>query len=132
VSGLALQYAESYSAERGCWTTDAYDRALAEVYRVLRPGGRFVFSVNIPEPSWLKVALLSVAGFFGSHKPFRYLQKSYAMWQYGGWLKREARRGRFHYLPRAVVVAKLAAVGFTEIERKRSFGGQAYLFRCRK
>src|SRR4051812_9124787 len=39
VSGLALQYAESYSPERGGWTTDAYDRLLADVFRVLRPGG---------------------------------------------------------------------------------------------
>src|SRR5262249_38534572 len=34
VSGLAIQYAEYYSQEHQCWTTDAYDHLLAEVYRV--------------------------------------------------------------------------------------------------
>src|SRR5581483_9860876 len=44
VSGLSISYAESYDAAAGRWTTAAYDRLLAEVVRVLRPGGRFVFS----------------------------------------------------------------------------------------
>jgi ubiquinone/menaquinone biosynthesis C-methylase UbiE len=132
VSGLAIQYAESYSPETGRWTTNAYDAVLKEVCRVLRPGGQFAFSVNIPEPSWLKVAALSVFGFFGARSPGRYLHKAYAMWRYGGWLKTQARKGRFHYLPRPLVVKKLQAAGFVQIERRRSFAGQAYLFRCRK
>src|SRR5205085_6401395 len=43
VSGLSIAYAESYSESLGQWTTVGYDRVLAEVARVLRPGGRFVF-----------------------------------------------------------------------------------------
>ena len=57
VSGLAIQYAESYSEAQGRWTCEAYDRVLSEAARLLRPGGRFVFSVNVPEPSWGRVAL---------------------------------------------------------------------------
>jgi ubiquinone/menaquinone biosynthesis C-methylase UbiE len=129
VSGLAIQYAESYSTQEGRWTTAGYDRLLAEVFRVLKPGGRFVFSVNVPEPSWLKVALYSVPGAFLSRRPLRFLQKAWAMYRYGGWLKREARKGRFHYLPRDVVMAKLEAAGYVNIERQRSFAGQAYVFR---
>ncbi|MBL8793971.1 MAG: methyltransferase domain-containing protein [Planctomycetia bacterium] len=132
VSGLAIQYAESFCAETGRWDTAAYERVLAEVWRVLKPGGQFAFSVNIPEPSWVKVAALSVFGFFAARRPVRYLQKAYAMWRYGGWLKVQARQGRFHYLPRPLVVQKLLAAGFVQIERRRSFAGQAYLFRCRK
>ena len=47
-------------------------------------------------------------------------------------MHREARKGRFHYLPRDVVAAKLHAVGFTNIQRQRSFAGQAYIFRASK
>jgi hypothetical protein len=54
------------------------------------------------------------------------------MWRYGAWLKREARRGRFHYLPAAAVADKLQAAGFTGIEHRLSYAGQAYVFRCRK
>src|SRR5262245_56276687 len=39
VSGLAIQYAESFDPGSGRWTSAAYDGTLAEVYRLLRPGG---------------------------------------------------------------------------------------------
>lgn len=132
VSGLAIQYAESYSEETGRWTSAAYDAVLAEVYRLLQPGGRFVFSVNVPEPSWGRVALYALGGIWQARKQLRYLKKAYRIWRYGGWLKREARRGRFHYLPLPKIVDKLAALGFVAVEHRLSFCGQAYLLRCQK
>lgn len=132
VSGLAIQYAESYSEERGAWTTDAYEHLLAEVCRVLRPGGSFVFSVNVPEPAWSKIALYGIPGFFRSSHPLRYVKNSVRMLRYGAWLKREARRGRFHYLPAAEVADKLARAGFAAIAHRTSYAGQADVFRCQK
>jgi len=132
VSGLALQYAEYFSPEQNAWTSAAYDRILAEVQRVLRPCGSFVFSVNVPEPSWGRVAWTAAAGFFRASKPLRYMQKAWRIWSYGNWLKREARRGRFHYLPVDAIVKKLGAAGFRDIEHRLSFSRQAYLLRCRK
>jgi len=52
------------------------------------------------------------------------------MLRYGSWLKREARRGRFHYLPATTIREKLTAAGFVAIEHRVTFAGQAYLFRC--
>ncbi len=132
VSGLAIQYAQSYSHERGCWTTEAYDHLLGEVGRVLRPGGRFVFSVNVPEPAWVKVALYGVSGFFVARHPLRYFKNSMRMLRYGSWLKREARRGRFHYLPLAVILDKLCEAGFAGLQHRLSFARQAFLIRCRR
>lgn len=131
VSGLAIPYAESYSEASGQWTTEAYDRVVAEVARVLRPGGRFVFSTNVPDPCWLWVAVKSLAGFF-QRNPFRFLKTAGRIWSYGNWLKRESRRGRFHYLPVKAVADKLGQVGLVAIEHRLSFAGQAYVFRCRK
>jgi ubiquinone/menaquinone biosynthesis C-methylase UbiE len=132
VSGMAIQYAESYSAEQGCWTTAAYDRLLEEVHRVLRPHGCFIFSVNVPEPSWGRVGLHALSSAVHVRQPGRYLKNIWRMWRYGVWLKRQARRGRFHYLPLERVVEKLAATGFADVEHRLSYAGQAYLLRCRK
>jgi len=132
VSGLALQYAECYSDERGTWTQAAYDRILAEVFRLLKPQGTFVFSVNVPEPAWGKVAWRSLGGVFRNRKPFRYLKKAWRLWSYGTWLTREARRGRFHYLPWEQIEAKLHAAGFGDLEHRVCYADTAFLIRCRK
>jgi SAM-dependent methyltransferase len=132
VSGLALQYAERYSEQEGRWTTEAYDRLLADVYRVLRPGGRFVFSVNVPEPAWGRVAWRSLPGLFRRGKVGRRLSDAWRMYRYGRWLTRESRRGRFHYLPVETIAAKLTAAGFLAVEHRRSYEDQAFLVRCRK
>jgi SAM-dependent methyltransferase len=132
VSGLAIQYAESYSEALGQFTTEAYDRLLREVCRVLKPGRTFVFSVNVPEPRWGTVALHSLAGVFRARRPARYLSRSLRMMRYGRWLKREARTGRFHFLPAHVVRDKLLSVGFTDAEHRLTYAGQAYVFRCRR
>lgn len=132
VSGLAIQYAQHWCPEQGCWTTSAYDALLRDVCRVLRPGGRFVFSVNVPEPTWRRVAFFSIPGFFTSRRPLRFLRNSMRMMRYGAWLKREAVRGRFHYLPAATVTAKLQQAGFVRIEHRLSYARQAYVFRAFK
>ncbi len=132
VSGLAISYANSYSEELGKWTTEAYDNALANVARVLKPGGRFVFSVNVPEPAWSRVAISTLAGTFSTWRPDRLLLKALRICNYGAWLKREARRGRFQYLPFPTVRAKLVNLGFLEIESTLSFANQAYLISCNK
>ena len=90
---------------------------------------------NVQTPSgvvtyWDGVA--SFPGFFTAKRPLRYFQKSWALFRFGGWLKNEAQRGRFHYLPRTAVVAKLRKAGFADVQRRRSFAGQAYIFRCFK
>ena len=132
VSGLSISYAEATDPATGAWTTAAYDRVLAEVCRVLRPGGRFVFSVNVPNPSWGRVARFSLGATLRADKPLRHLKRVWRMLGYGRWLKREALTGRFHYLPADAVTAKLAAAGFTDIAHRLSYSDQAYIFRAVK
>src|SRR5205823_2015897 len=92
------------------WTRDAYDRVLEQVCRLLRPGGRFIFSVNVPEPSWGQVARVSILGLFRARRPLKFLQRGWRMMSYGGWLKRQARQGRFHYLALPSMTRGSAAV----------------------
>ena len=132
VSGLSISYAESFDPATGRWTTAAYDRVLAEVFRVLRPGGRFVFSVNVPEPSWARVARPSLRAVLRDERPLRRLKWAWRMLRYGRWLQREARTGRFHYLPADVVTAKLTAAGFGHVAHRLSYCDQAFVFRAVK
>ncbi len=132
VSGLSITYAEAWDEVAERWTDTAYDHVLEEVFRVLRPGGRFVFSVNVPEPKWWKVGLLSMGDIFRAGQPLRFLKRSMRMMRYGGWLKREARTGRFHYLPAATITEKLKAAGFGPISHTLSYAGQAFVFRAVK
>ena len=129
VSGLSVTYAEHFDDHAGRWTQAAYDALLAEVHRVLRPGGRFVFSVNVPEPSWWAVGLRSLLGGAAqSRRPLKFLKNCLRMHRYGAWLKAEARTGRFHYLPAAEVAAKLRAAGFTGVAHQLAYARQAFLF----
>lgn len=126
VSGLSIQYAESFAAGR--WTDTAYDRILAEMFRILRPGGRVVFSCNVPNPSWGRIGFGSVSSVFAARQPLQFLKQAQRMMRYGAWLKREARTGRFHYLPPDIVLAKLAAAGFRQTRYRLSYAGQAFIF----
>lgn len=128
VSGLSISYAEHYDTSRGVWTREAYRRLLCDLRRILKPGGRFVFSVNVPEPSWLRVAWDSVGGMLRKRKLFKHLRNSWRMLRYGRWLKAEARRGRFHYLPATQVIAHLEDAGWSNIRYRLSYSQQAYVF----
>ena len=131
VSGLSISYAEEFDAQAGRWTSAGYDRVLTEVRRTLRPGGRFVFSVNVPNPSWGKVGLRSLGAAVRSARPLRFLRKSWRMLRYGRWLKAEARTGRFHYFEASEVATRLRRAGFEAVEHRLSYVGQAYVFRAR-
>jgi ubiquinone/menaquinone biosynthesis C-methylase UbiE len=132
VSGLAISYAEWKDPATGRYTDRAYSRLLAEVYRVLRPGGRLVFSVNVPRPAFWRIFWKSLRGVWHLSRPLRALHNGLRMQWYGHWLRRQAARGRFHYLPIDQVGARLEAAGFETWRYRLSYAGQAYLIDARK
>ncbi len=132
VSGLAIQYAERQDPMTGKYTDLAYNRLLAEVHRVLRPGGRLVFSVNVPRPRFWSILWKSLRSAFRISKPLKTLVNALKMQGYGRWLRREAERGRFHYLPIEDVARRLRHVGFEGLKYRLSYAGQAYLIAAAK
>jgi hypothetical protein len=54
------------------------------------------------------------------------------MQRYGSWLQREARRGRFHFLPIEDILDRLRRVGFQEMQHQLSYAQQAYVVAARK
>src|SRR5262249_32829036 len=132
VSGLAISYAEWKDLATGRYTDFAYNRLLAELFRVLRPGGRVLISVNGPRPGFGKVFWKSLRVTFRLSRPIRTLINALRMNRYGRWLCREARRGRFHYLPIEEIERRLKSVGFQQFRYRLSYADQAYLFTARK
>lgn len=132
LSGLAISYAEHRDPHTGQYTDHAYNRLLAEMYRVLRPGGRAVFSVNVPRVRFWPILWKSLRQAFHLRNPGRALVNGVRMQLYGRWLVREARRGRFHYLPIREIEARLRTIGFEDVSHQMSYAGQAYLVSARK
>lgn len=132
VSGLAISYAEWRDPVTGEYTDLAYNRLLTEMFRILKPGGRLVFSVNVPAPRFWRIIWKSLRTAFRLSKPANSLINGLRMQGYGHWLRREAARGRFHFLPADQIEARLTQVGFTGVVSRLSYAGQAYVFAATK
>ncbi len=132
VSGLAISYAESQDPATGAYTDSAYNRLLDELYRVLKPGGRLVFSVNVPQPRFNRIFWKSLGAAFRLAKPGRVLGNAIRMLRYGRWLHREAKRGRFHFFPLPEIVARLEQAGFQDLKYRLSYAEQAYVVFAQK
>lgn len=132
VSGLAISYAEHRDPATGRYTDQAYNGLLAELARVLRPGGRLVFSVNVPDVRFWPILWKSLRQAFRLSKPLKALGNGLRMQGYGHWLRREAEKGRFHYLPFEEIARRLTALGFESVQHRLTYADQAYLVQARR
>jgi ubiquinone/menaquinone biosynthesis C-methylase UbiE len=131
ISGLAISYAQSRDPVTGQYTDAAFRHLLADVRRVLKPAGRFVFSINVPDPNFWRILWASFGRGLRISKPARQLTSALKMQYYGAWLKREARRGRFHYPSADRLRVYLQDAGFEHVEQTTSYAGQAFVVRAR-
>lgn len=132
VSGLAISYAESYDLQTQAFTDAAYNRLYHEMFRVLKPGGKLVFSVNVPNPDFWKIVWKSFGKGVKFGKPWRTLKNVWNMQKHGAWLKREAVRGRFHFVPLVGLVQRLKSAGYENWSSKLSYADQAFVVRASK
>jgi len=132
VSGLALSYAESRDPATGNYDDTAFNQLLAELHRILKPGGKLVFSINVPEPNFWAIFWASLKQGVRIAHAGRLILNIWRMQRYGRWLKQEARKGRFHFLPLEDLLVRLKKAGFQGVESRLSYARQAYILRARK
>jgi SAM-dependent methyltransferase len=132
VSGLAISYAESRDPATGRYNDTAFNALLSELHRVLKPGGRLVFSINVPEPNFWAIFWRSLRRGLRVAHAGRLIVNIWRMQRYGRWLKQQARKGRFHFLPLEDLLGRLKSAGFEGFEWRLSYARQAYIVRTHK
>jgi len=130
VSGLAITYAEHKDPKTGKYTDQAYRHLMRELKRVLKPGGRAVVSVNVPEPNFVSIMLKSFGSAFRIRSAGKAFVNGLRMLYTGRWLRKQARIGRFHYYPAAEVVRRLEDAGFPAVRHRTSYADQAIILRA--
>ena len=128
VAGESLGYAEAQDPATGRYSDAAYNRVLAECRRLLKPGGRLVLSVDAPGRGVGPQFLQAVE----SAPPAQALFDALFLERYSQWLRRQGKRGRFHFPTESEIAARLGAAGFAEWESQPSSDGGGYIIRAYK
>lgn len=132
LAGLSLPFAESRDPATGEFTDKAFRQMFQEIMRVLKPGGRLVFSVHVPDPDfgsllWRSMGLAQELGH-----PLRLLRHYRESVRVSRWVKEESAKGRFHCLSIEAMKTFLHDIGFPSVEWKKSLANQAFVIRVDK
>jgi ubiquinone/menaquinone biosynthesis C-methylase UbiE len=127
-AGLSISYANHWDSERGEWDNRSYLGLLQDIYHLLKDGGAFIFSTNVPNPDFVLIAKRSWREIFLTWRLPLGIFVSFVMLLQSRWLKNSARAGRFHYLPVEQIRKILYSTGFKEIRHELTYAGQAWVF----
>lgn len=91
-----------------------------------------MFSVNVPQPKFSNIAKESWREIFLSWRfPLNLLVSTIMVW-HGRWLAKQAKIGRFHYLPIEEVEKIILRIGFRDIQSRLTYAGLAWVVSCQK
>ena len=131
-AGLAITYTDHWDSRVGKWDNECYLSLLRGLFLILKEGGVFVFSANVPNPDFRRIAWESWREILLTPKAPVHIFASLVMLYHSAWLKSCVKEGRFHYLPPEEVDRSLRSAGFRGIERQLTYADQAWVFRVMK
>ncbi len=127
-SNLVITYIEEVIGKKG---GEALTEILKQVHRSLIDGGIFVWSTPIKDVSFLKV-------FLGSWRDLIDLRHAYRLYygpkilRYGREIEKRGKQNRYNFFDAEQILEISNQVGFSDVQIKKSFAGQAWVVKAKK
>jgi ubiquinone/menaquinone biosynthesis C-methylase UbiE len=131
-AGLSISYADHWDPDRQAWSNQSYVKLLKDIFVLLKNGGSLVFSSNVPNPNFRRIASESWREIFLTWKLPLAIGVSSIMLYQARWLKDCVKKGRFYYLPVDEITKTLRLVGFKDVKYELTYAEQAWVFRAIK
>lgn len=130
-AGLVLPYIENWDQGSQQWNDRAYLKVLLEIKRILKTGGQFVWTTDMPNPKFNRIFFASWREILtaGLKLP-RALTSAYTLLKFSRWLVKSANQGRFHYHTIEQIKEDLRETGFHIKEIIPTYAGVAWAICC--
>lgn len=111
--------------------SDALKEVLKEMYRLLSPGGLFIWTTPSEKVNFSKVFLASWRQVFNPFTP-KYIYYGPRVLSYAKKIQAKGEVGLYHFLDKEQIKNIMQDIGFINVEVKHTFAGQSYLVSANK
>lgn len=127
-ANLVLPYLIHHEGEIGL---KGFVKLLKEVYRVLKPGGQFIWSTPKKKVNFFKVFLASWKNILDL-KNLNHIYYGPAIFKQALQIQNKGKKGIYHFLDIKDLEKILIDIGFKDVKFTRSMAGQVDIVSCRK
>jgi ubiquinone/menaquinone biosynthesis C-methylase UbiE len=128
IANLVLTYVRNFENKKG---REALEGTLSEMYRILKPGGTFIWSTPRKDMNSLRAFIASLPDIFNLRHPEN-LYYGPAIFRYSRTIQKLGRLGIYNFLEKEELIEIMKQIGFSNIRLKFELAGQVWLFKAIK